>query len=159
MDIENINTEQDDYEFENKFTNTLLELEDIPEQVPIYLWTANNASEQTGIRFILQLLKDKTNEIILLNSTELFHKYISSDNVEQSIYYTSQIDPKRLKYLFEQAKTIKPCLMRINSNSKRMGNTVTNTGSPQIWNENQIKSVPEHHYDILIISTLDKNAQ
>ena len=154
--VENINTEQEDYEFENKFANMLLELEDIPEQVPIYLWTANNASEQTGVRFILQLLKDKVNEVILLNSTELFYKYISTDNVEQSIYTTSQIDPKSIKYLFDQAKTTKPLSNEDKLQLRREWETLSQTQEVlRIWVENQINSVPEHHYDQLIINTLE----
>ena len=154
--VENINTEQENNEFENKFTNMLLELEDIPEQVPIYLWNANNANEQTGVRLILQLLKDKVNEVILLNSTELFYKYISTDNVEQSIYTTSQIDPKSLKYLFDQAKTTKPLSNEDKLQLRREWETLSQTQEVlRIWVENQINSVPEHHYDQLIINTLE----
>lgn len=72
---EHINLEQDDYEYENEFANTLWEIEDIPKQVPIYIWYGNNADEQTGLRFLLYLLRDKTNDVYLINSTELYKKY------------------------------------------------------------------------------------
>ena len=56
--FENINDGQEDV-YQNKFTNTLREIEDISNHVPIYIWYGNNADEQCGLRFFLYLLRDK----------------------------------------------------------------------------------------------------
>ncbi|WP_462408595.1 DUF1835 domain-containing protein [Neobacillus sp. Marseille-QA0830] len=155
---ENINTEMDDYEQETKFINTLLEIEDIPEQVPIYLWTANNAKEQTGIRYILTLLGGKANELYLINSTDCYHEMIDVQDEYHHITHTSEIHPDKLKQIFETAKG-KP----LSDEEKRQyqeewrelaeGKQVL-----RIWKDNRIISVSEDYYDSLILDTI-KNLQ
>ena len=96
---EHINYEQDDYEYENKFANTLREMEDIPGQVPIYIWYGNNADEQTGLRFLLFLLRDKTNDVFLMNSTELHERYITPKATAQNSFTYRPYRIKRIKTL------------------------------------------------------------
>jgi hypothetical protein len=150
---EHINTEQEDYEYENKFTNTLLEIEDIPEQVPIYLWTANNASEQVGVRFILHLLQSKTNEIFLINSTD---EYQVSQDKERPFTNTSQIEPEYLRLVFEENKATKPISnedkLKFQEEWKQLSSTM---GVLRILVKNEIINVPENHYDPLIINTIE----
>lgn len=99
---EHINYEQDDYIYENKYSNTVREIDDIPGQFPIYIWYGNNVDEQIGLRFLLFLLRDKANDIFLLNSTELYAKYITSQGENRKISYTSQIESNDLRILFEK---------------------------------------------------------
>ena len=52
----------DDYfeeEYENRFSKTLAEIDCLNEEVPIVIWTAENSNEQTGLRYLLYLLKEK----------------------------------------------------------------------------------------------------
>jgi hypothetical protein len=154
---ENINTEQEDYEYENKFANTLLEIEDIPEQVPIYLWTANNGSEQTGVRLILHLLRDKANELYLINSTDLYEKYSTPKVEEQAISYTSQIDPENLRLIFERSKEQKPLSDEERFHYQKEWQNLSQTKDVlRFWMNNEIKGMPEHHYDQFILNTLEK---
>ena len=97
---ENINLEQEHYELENKFNNKLLELEDIPRKAPIYLWTANNGGEQTGLRFILSLLKEKDNEFILINTTEMLDKGVFLKEDEEQNFFILVGSPRKFKTPF-----------------------------------------------------------
>ncbi len=154
---EHINTEQEDYEFENKFTNTLLELEDIPEGVPIYLWTANNAGEQTGFRLILQLLKGKGNEVFLLNTSDLSQQTFNIQDAEQIYTHTSQIEPKKLRLLYEENKAAKP--LTNEDRLKYQVEWIELSGTKEVlrlWVNNEIVNFPEHHFDQLIINTMEK---
>lgn len=105
---ENINFEMGDYELENSFSNTLLEIEDIPDHLPIYIWIANNGSEQTGLRLILYLLKDKANDIFVINTTELANHWMTPNDSKQAMFHSSMLHPHHLKLLYEQINVNKP---------------------------------------------------
>ena len=94
---ENINDGQEDI-YQNQFTNTLREIEDIPNHVPIYIWYGNNADEQCGLRFFLYLLRDKSNEIFLINTIE--HS--------KAKCATSHLSSQQLAQLFMNIKEKKP---------------------------------------------------
>jgi hypothetical protein len=154
---ENINTEQDDFVYENKFANTLLEMEDIPEQVKIYLWTANNANEQTGHRFILKLLTDKTNEVFLINSTDIYEQYISQKGEVQPYHHTSQMEPEDLRQIFEIGKKRKSLSSEERTQYQKEWQKLSLTKEVlRIWRNNEIVGVAEEHYDSLILNTLEK---
>lgn len=65
---ENINDGMDDFVNLNKLMNTIREIQDIPSNLPIYIWYGHNAEEQCGLRFFLYLLCDKTNEVVLIDT-------------------------------------------------------------------------------------------
>lgn len=58
-------------------------IKEIPPHLDIVIWTCNNAHEQTGLRLVLALLKEKWNDIFILNTYTAFHelhKYPSRDD-------------------------------------------------------------------------------
>ncbi|MET3696619.1 uncharacterized protein DUF3658 [Bacillus oleivorans] len=154
--FENINYEQENYEYENKFINTLREIEDIANNVPIYIWYGNNADEQTGLRFFLYLLREKTNEIFLMNATELYERYGTNEE-EQPYLHTSQMEPKNLRLFYENNNEKKPLSdrerMQFNQEWEKLSETKEVL---RLWIDDEIKGVPEYHYDSLIIETIEK---
>lgn len=152
---ENINSEQEDYEYENKFTNTLREIEDIEEGVPIYLWYGNNAGEQAGLRFFLNLLREKTNNIYLLNTTELYKKYCNNQE-EQCILHTSQIDPDCVSKIFSLEKDPKPLSEKQLAQFHDEWEMLSQMKEVlRLWRNGEIIGAPEHHYDPLIVETIE----
>ncbi|WML38200.1 DUF1835 domain-containing protein [Neobacillus sp. OS1-2] len=155
---ENINLEQDHFDIENTFNKTLLEISEIPENKPIYIWTADNGEEQTGVRFILQLLKDKANEVILLNTTELFQKgnFLNEDEF-QTLHHSSGVHPKNLKLLFQQNKTRAPLSNQERAQFQLEWESLAQTVDVlRIWQNGGIEGVPEDYYDQFIISTIER---
>lgn len=153
---ENINYEQDDYEYQTKFQNTLREIDDIPNDVPIYLWYGQNAGEQIGIRFILYLLRDKGNQISLLNSTELYEQYITSEKDDQPISHTGQLEPEDVRLLFEKSKGTKPLSESEIKQLQREWEELSQTkGVLHLWKDGQIIGVSENHFDSLIVETIE----
>ncbi len=155
---EHINYEQqDDYEYENKFANALREIEDIPEEVPIYLWYGNNADEQIGLRFLLFLLREKTNDIFLINSTELYESYITADVNGQKFSHTGHIAGKDLRLLFEKGRKTPPISEQQRIQLHEEWNSWAQTKEVlRLWQQERIMGVNENHYDPLIISTIEK---
>ncbi|MCH1624368.1 DUF1835 domain-containing protein [Fredinandcohnia quinoae] len=145
---DNINFEYDDYEYRNKFENTLREIEDIPNHVPIYIWYGNNAAEQTGLRFFLYLMRNKSNKINLINSTEL---------EDQNAIHTGQISPENIRKLFEKNNEKQPLTQDERIQFQREWETLSQTKEVlRIWSDNKMKAVPDYHYDPVIINTLEK---
>ena len=155
---EHINDEQEDYEYENRFANTLRDIEDIPGQVPIYIWYGNNADEQTGLRFLLFLLCDKTNDVFLMNSTELYERYIMPEDRGQKISHThiGQIESKELRLLFEKGRKNPPLSEQERMQLQEEWNSLAQTKEVlRLWMNYEIIGVNENHYDPLIINTIE----
>ncbi|MGN7386708.1 DUF1835 domain-containing protein [Sporosarcina sp. SAFN-015] len=153
---EHINYEQDDYIYENKFSSTVREIDDIPSQYPIYIWYGDNVDEQIALRFLLFLLRDKANDIFLLNSTELYAKYITSQGENRKISYTSQIESNDLRILFVKGKKDAPLSEQLRSQLLEEWLFLAQTKEDlRIWEKDEIKGVNEDYFDSLIIDTLE----
>ncbi|MFP3919162.1 DUF1835 domain-containing protein [Lysinibacillus telephonicus] len=153
---ENINDELDDYEYEQKFINTLLEIENISEHVPIYLWYGNNAEEQTGLRFILYLLKDKKNEIYLINSTLVYEKVTAYKIEEQPIFHTGQIEPEFLRLIFDETTKNIPLTVEERIRFHKEWKSLSKSKDVlRLFIEGEIREVPENYFDSIILETID----
>lgn len=53
------------YKDQHSFNNTILELKDMSNQTRIMIWACENSDEQTAQRFVLSLLKNKKNDILI----------------------------------------------------------------------------------------------
>jgi hypothetical protein len=149
---DNINLEQDEYELENNFTKALLEIEDIPEGVPIYIWTANNGNEQTGLRYLLFLLNNKENEVFVINTTELYKRWINSNDEK---LYSNLLHPTDLKFLFEKSESISPLTREERIQLQREWEVLGQSKETlRLWNNGKIISVPEDYFDGLIKETI-----
>ncbi|WP_211356351.1 DUF1835 domain-containing protein [Psychrobacillus lasiicapitis] len=153
--IENINIEQE-VEYPVKFSNTLREIEDIPNEVPIYIWYGNNANEQICMRFLIYLLNEKTNEIFLINSTELYEKHINTQKQQQYISNTSQMESPNLKMLFEKNKKATALSEKERSHLQLDWEALAKTKEVlRIWSNGEIKGVPENHTDSTILHMIE----
>ena len=153
---EHINYELDDFEYENKFSNTLRKIEDIPQQAPIYIWYGNNADEQTGLRYLLYLLREKTNDIFLMNSTELYDRYIEQEDRDQKIFHTAHIEPKDLRLLFDKGRIAQPITEQERMQLQEEWNSLAQTKEVlRLWLKGEIKGINENHFDPLIIDTIE----
>jgi len=154
--FENINLEQDDYEYEIKFSNTLREMEDIANNVPIYIWYGDNPDEQTGLRFFLYLLREKTNEVFLMNTTVVNERYRYPEK-EQPIFHTGQLHSKNIRLIFENNKGNKPLSDNERIEFQREWEKLSKTQEVlRLWIDGEIKGAPENHYDSYIIEMIEK---
>ena len=119
-----INLEEDyldKEDYEESFKGTLHQINAIPEQVPIIIWNGENAHEQTGVRYALHLLRKKTNDIILINTSEAYKAYFNRPSVEYFPVYTAGIDLEKLKVICEKSRLIKPLSHESKTICTRMG--------------------------------------
>lgn len=143
---ENINSEADELLYKVKFTNALMEIEDITADPPIYIWSADNANDQIGLRFFLQLLEGKENEIFLINLTEY-----------ANVLHTGLLDLDRLNLVYEKAKNSRPLTLNERKQYiKEWRNLADSEACLRLWENGQIIEVPENHYDPFIIKEMEK---
>ncbi|WP_445506563.1 DUF1835 domain-containing protein [Niallia sp. 03190] len=145
---DHINSEMNEYDQEINFTNTLIEIDEIPKHVPIYIWYGNNSEEQTALRFFLYLLADKTNDIFLIHINE--HNDIKHTHI-------SMFDDKELKILFEykQKKGRTPLSNEEKINYIEEWMTLAKSKEVlRIWQENKIGSVSEQYFDSIILKVI-----
>ncbi|MFJ5772114.1 DUF1835 domain-containing protein [Psychrobacillus sp. NPDC093180] len=143
--------EETTHTYIEEFIQTLSEIKAIPEHIPIYIWTANNAHEQIGARFVLQILKEKKNDIRLLNiSTAFQHLWPNIIPV-----HTGELGHDKLNRIYKTYKNEQPLTEQLrNKLAEEWGKLSKTTEVLRIWKDDQIKSVPENYFDTFIIEQL-----
>ncbi|WP_445487423.1 DUF1835 domain-containing protein [Niallia sp. 03133] len=145
--FDHINTEISEFDQEIRFTNTLAEIAEIPEQSPIYIWYGNNSAEQTALRFLLFLLAEKTNDIHLVHIE-------AQDAIKQS--YVSMFQSEKLKFFFEMKKKEK----KLSNEEKacyieEWKSLEQSREVLRIWQHNEICSVSEQYFDAFLLKIIE----
>ncbi|WP_236570631.1 DUF1835 domain-containing protein [Paenibacillus sp. An7] len=76
---------------EHQLDNMVKVVKDIPENKTIVIWCADNAHDQTGLRFVLHLLRERKQPVNVVNVTEIV-KATKLQNKEGVPYARSLID-------------------------------------------------------------------
>lgn len=151
--FDHINSEQEEDEGENKFRNMQREIEDIPEQLPIYIWYGNNAFEQVFLRFVLSITRYKSNEIYLINSAE--RKYITNKDEHEEEVDTDQFEPQDVRAIYEKREELQPLTKQERNQYQKEWETLSQTKNGlRIWRDQRIIEVNENYYDELILRTI-----
>ncbi|MFD2442466.1 DUF1835 domain-containing protein [Bacillus sp. CGMCC 1.16607] len=143
---------EDFSEYEGSFRKTLNEIKMIPEYLPIIIWTADNAHEQTGLRYVLHLLKGRNNKIHIINTTKMHAKYFDRPEIHYVALHSGEISPERLKVIYEREQN--GALTELERERYELDwlELADNRESLRIWENGKIKSVPEDFYDSYIVS-------
>lgn len=143
-------------EYESRFSKTLAEIDGIPAHVPIVIWTAENADEQTGMRYLLYLLREKSNDVFLINTTIAFQELFNTSEYQYYYFHTGEVQPEKLNTIYQE-KLKKPLAIeeRIQFEKEWIALSKT-TGIVRIWEGNKIQNVNENYFDDLIVSTAQK---
>lgn len=83
---------------ENQLVHMALTVKSIPPHMIIVIWVADNAHDQTGLRFVLHLLRDRIQPVHLVNVTELYQSGAVHGTDDFVPLYRGAID--RESYLF-----------------------------------------------------------
>jgi hypothetical protein len=140
--------------YQNAFRNTLLKINAIPDHVRIMIWVGDNSDEQTALRYVLYLLKDRTNDIILMNTTTNYKNHFAKTDVEFLPIHTGEIGSEKLRVIYERNRTIQPLSLE---ERKRYENEWTKLSNHKenlrVWENKNICNVDEDYYDDYIIHT------
>ncbi|MFO1446299.1 DUF1835 domain-containing protein [Bacillus sp. Bva_UNVM-123] len=141
-------------EYMKGFRKTVDQIEKIPEDVPVTIWVANNAHEQTGLRFALYLLKNKAHNIKVINCANIFVQQFYQPNIEFFPLHAGEISPEKLKVIFEQGKK-QPLLSQLEKEQyvQEWLQLSTHQETLRIWEDGKVRFVSEDYFDELLIST------
>lgn len=153
-----MNDENDDFrDYQKKFYETINQIISIPEDVPIAIWVAENSHEQTGLRYVLHLLKNKINDIKVINSTKMAAEKFNRPDIEYIAIKTGEIIPEKLQVIYEESKSSAAM-----SKDERKAledewiDLAETEETLRIWQNEKIKSVNEDYYDKYMINMAKK---
>ncbi|MGG3927137.1 DUF1835 domain-containing protein [Metabacillus fastidiosus] len=88
--------------YQDEFSNTILKIEAIPQNIRIIIWMGDNSHEQTALRYVLYLLREKTNDIILINTAANYKNQFHIPEIEYYPLHTGEIIPEKLRVIYEK---------------------------------------------------------
>jgi hypothetical protein len=130
-------------EHHERFNETISNIEAIPDHIPITIWAGENAHEQTAMRYVLYLLKEKQNDLFIMNTT---HSHT---------LHTGQLSPEKVGMIYEKDSAPLNKEQRIAYEEEWQELSATQE-ILRIWENGEIKRVPEDYYDQYIIHTAEK---
>ncbi|MFJ7830667.1 DUF1835 domain-containing protein [Peribacillus sp. NPDC097284] len=138
-------------DYEQKFEKTIKQIHSIPEGSHLTIWTSSNAHEQTGLRLIVYLLKEKNLDISLINTTEAYEELFQVKKVKYTPLHTGEIPSEKLQYIYEQGKR-KLCTDHDREDLEKEWQSLSdNQETLRIWRNGRIQSVREDYYDEFIM--------
>ncbi len=152
-----MNDEDDDFQvYQQGFYKTVHEITSIPENVPITIWVADNAHEQTGLRFVLYLLRNKMNDLKVMNVTKSYAEYFDRPDIQYTVLHTGEIPPEKMQMIYEKSQT--PFLAKSERKEleEQWATLANRKETLRIWENGQIKNVKEDHYDQYMINMAKK---
>ncbi|WP_180954326.1 DUF1835 domain-containing protein [Bacillus sp. M6-12] len=142
----------DFHEFTEMSVQAVRQIESLPDRIPITIWYASNAHEQIGLRYVMHLLREKTNEVFVINTKNTFEEYFNSPDLHYSVLHSGEISPEKLTIIYKR-NAFKHRLsmqdrLRLNKEWLYLAST---TELLRIWRAGEISSVPENYFDSFIV--------
>lgn len=149
----------DDYlekEYERKIAKAIEEIAAIPAGKPIVIWTADNADEQTGLRFFLHLLRNKDNNVHVINTSQSYKELFPAKKNQYKLRHSGEAAPDKLKIILDKNMG-SPLSAEERTGFVSDWQALSKTEEVlRIWEENEIHSVPESYFDEYIIESAKK---
>lgn len=143
-------------ECEREYSELLDNLEQIPEQAKIVIWTESNASEQTGLRLIAHLLGKRPNEIIVCDACAICEELFNRPDAYINYYHSGEIPSDKLREALlridEGSRLGAADIARLSQEWKEISRQ---SGALRIWQEDTLLEVPAEYYDSYLLEKLD----
>lgn len=156
--MEHINMEMDylEDEYEFRFRKALEQINTLPKNLPIIIWTAENANEQIGLRYFLFLLQNHDNDMYIINTTLAYKELMNTEEIQYFIHHTGEAHPDQIRTMNEQKRS-NPLTKEERKIYQNEWVELSETeGVLRIWKENRIQTVSEDYFDSHIINTYKK---
>ena len=148
---------EDEVNYEDDCKGTILEVEQIPSHHPIIIWIGENAHEQTGLRLALYLLREKSNDIFMININETYKTHFDNPEIDFTPLHMGELSSDQLIHIYENAKNDRALTRSERKTFEHEWEILSNEKDLlRIWESNQIMSVPKNFYDEYIIDTVQK---
>ena len=143
------------FTYEKSFQQTLLNIEQIPSHHRVVIWAGENAHEQTALRLILYVLKEKTNDIVMININEAYKTHFDRPEIDFTPRHMGELPAKQLQQMYENKSNGHVLTQSEREAFEQQWLQLCNEKEVlRIWENNKIMSVPENYYDAYIIDTV-----
>lgn len=140
-------------EYKYNFNRAVSMMKAIPKSTPIMIWTGENAHEQIALRYVLFLLKDKINDIFILNATKKYKDHFNVPNNECFPLHTGEILPEKLVMIYEESRKQAPVSQhQLEEFVEEWQALSTMKECLRIWEKREIINVEETYYDNYMIN-------
>lgn len=102
MDHINMHEDYLEKEYDRKIASALEEIDAIPAGKPIVIWTADNADEQTGLRYFLHLIRNKDNNVHVINTAQSYKELFPAKKNQVLLRHSSEAAPEKLKIILDK---------------------------------------------------------
>ncbi|GEN35821.1 DUF1835 domain-containing protein [Aneurinibacillus danicus] len=145
-------SEEDATHYIQCFQNALGEISSIPSDVPITIWTGENAHEQTGLRFVLYLLNEKANDITVINATKAHAAYFNQAELTYTVLHTGEIVPEKLQAIYEKSRLNQLLSLQDRKRLAEEWLRLADTNEVlRIWKNGYVQSITEEWFDPHVI--------
>ncbi|WP_084780178.1 DUF1835 domain-containing protein [Bacillus massilinigeriensis] len=152
-----VNDEDGDFQdYQQGLYNTVNQIHSIPENVPITIWVADNSHEQTGLRFVLYLLRNKTSEIQVINTTKAYAEQFNRPDILYSPLSTGEISPEKLQVIYEKDHSKSLSENERKELEEEWMALADTKETLRIWRNGKINNVKEDYYDQYMINMAKK---
>ena len=156
MDHINMHEDYLEMRYERKVAKALEEIDSIPAGKPIVIWTADNADEQTGLRYFLHLLRNKENNVYVINTAQSYKELFPAKKHQSILRHSGEAAPEKLKMMLEKHLG-SPLSAEEKNRFVSDWQSLSKTREVlRIWEDNEIHSVPESYFDEYIIESAKK---
>lgn len=138
-------------DYKKSFEKAINQINSIPGGVHITIWTSDSAHEQTGLRFVVYLLKEKNIDISLINTTEEYEKLFQTKKVKFTLLHSGEISPEKLQFIYERGSRKLFTDHDREDLEKEWLSLADSQETLRIWRNGRIQSAPENYYDPFII--------
>ncbi len=143
--------------YEDVFKKTIVNIEQIPSHHPIIIWAGENAHEQTALRFILYIVKEKTNDIFIMHTNKAYKMHVERKGSDFTPLHMGELSSEQLKHMYENEKKGCPLTQTERKTLEQQWEQLCEGQEVlRIWEKNKIRSVPETFYDDYIIQTVEQ---
>ena len=94
--------------YQGQFSKRISTISAIRHDIPIIIWAGDNAHEQTALRFVLYLLREKANDVAVINATADYKKLFRIPDKECYPLHTGEIIPEKLAMIYQKNRAAQP---------------------------------------------------
>ncbi|AJD89654.1 hypothetical protein JMA_03370 [Jeotgalibacillus malaysiensis] len=142
----------DDYpDYQKRFRKSVEKVRGIPAGEHVTIWTAENAHEQTGLRYVMYLLKDKDIDISVINTTSAHQALFDTPKVRYTLRHTGEIIPEKLLEIYNRGPSV---LLTDHDRERLEQEWLAQSESKErlrVWRNSDVREVPENDLDPFFI--------
>ncbi|GIO22849.1 DUF1835 domain-containing protein [Oceanobacillus caeni] len=140
--------------YRERFEMVMNQINLIPDGEHVTIWVSDNAHEQTGMRYIVHLLKEKNIDITVINTTAAYKELFQVKKVKYKVLHTGEIPSEKLQFIYEQDFGQFLTLITDHDREELEREWLSLGESHEtlrVWRNGRLQSITEDYYDDFIV--------